>query len=194
MKIKFWVLFTLSIFFVACVTVNIYFPATAAEKTAEEIVKEVREQVPQKEQKEEKKEDQPAAPETSFWRFETVAYAQEEALGVSNASIRALKTSIKARYPKLIPYLQKGVVGEGKAGFLEAINWEGLSLPDKAKVKRLVEAENRDRKSLYAEVAKALQIKPNQMEKLQKIFARQWQKTVSPGSWVQTEEGKWVRK
>ena len=189
MRLKFWTLLMLVIFFLACVTVNIYFPAAAAEKTAEEIVKEVREQIPQKEE-----EKQPAEPEARQWRLITVAYAQEGALEVSNASIRALKASIKARYPALIPYLQKGVMGENKVGFLEVRNREGLSLRDKAKVKQLVEAENKDRTALYKEVSKALQIDPTQIERLQKIFTKEWQKTVPSGTWVQTEDGKWEKK
>ena len=193
MRLKFWTLLTISLFFLACVTVNIYFPAAAAEKTAEEIVKEVREQIPQKEE-EEKDEKQPAEPEARQWQLITVAYAQEGALEVSNASIRALKASIKARYSALIPYLQKGVMGENKAGFLEVRNREGLSLRDKAKVKQLVEAENKDRAVLYKEVSKALQIDPTQIARLQKIFAKEWQKTVPSGTWVQTEDGNWEKK
>jgi len=193
MKRKFWTLLTLTGFFAACVTVNIYFPAAAAEKAAEEIVKEIREQA-LSEEEEKKEKTQPSESEASFWQLVTTAHAQEGALKVSNASIRALKASIKARYPSIIPYFQQGVMGESKTGFLEGKSWEGLPLPDKAKAKRLIEAENRDRVALYDEVAKALQINPDQTERLRKIFAKEWQKTVPSGTWIQKEDGNWVRK
>ena len=45
----------------------------------------------------------------------------------------------------------------------------------------LVDAENRDRKTLYVEVAKALKVHPidsAQIDKVAKIFAKEWQKSV----------------
>jgi len=193
MKTKFWILMVVAGVLAACVTVNIYFPAAAAEKAAEEIVKEVREQAPQKEQ-EQSDENQPAPPETSSWHVVGTAHAQEGALEVSSASIRALKESIKARYPSIIPFFQRGVIGETSTGLLELKDWAALSLPDKAQAKRLLDAENKDRLALYDEVAKALQINPDQMDRLRKIFAKEWQKTVPSGTWIEGEDGNWVKK
>ncbi len=53
-----------------------------------------------------------------------------------------------------------------------------LNLKEKRDLKNLVEAENKDRKRLYAEVAKALDIDPSQTEKVAKIFADKWQESV----------------
>ena len=194
MKVKFGSILFFTIFFMACVTVNIYFPAAKVEKAAEEIVKEVRQQSPKKEQKLKKEEKSPPESELHKWQFVNCAYAQEGVLQVSTASIRALKTAIKKRFPKLIPYFQKGIIGENNRGLLEIKSWQGVSLAKRAKVKQLVEAENKDRMSLYQEVAKNMGIDPSQLGKVQKIFAKQWQKTAPSGTWIQTEEGKWVRK
>ena len=154
MKVKFGSILFFTIFFIACVTVNIYFPATKVEKAAEEIVKEVRQQTPKEEQGLKKEEKSPPESELHKWQFVNSAYAQEGVLEVSTASIRALKTAIKKRFPKLIPYFQKGIIGENNGGLLEIKSWEGVSLLERAKVKQLVEAENKDRMSLYQEVAK----------------------------------------
>ncbi|CAD7768989.1 MAG: hypothetical protein KIIPBIDF_00027 [Candidatus Methanoperedenaceae archaeon GB50] len=194
MKVKFGSILFFTIFFMACVTVNIYFPAAKVEKAAEEIVKEVRQQSPKKEQKLKKEEKSPPESELHKWQFVNCAYAQEGVLEVSTASIRALKTAIKKRFPKLIPYFQKGIIGENNRGLLEIKSWEGVSLLERAKVKQLVEAENKDRTNLYQEVAKNMGIDPSQLGKVQKIFAKQWQKTAPSGTWIQTEDGKWVRK
>ncbi|AMM41831.1 Uncharacterized conserved protein UCP025560 [Candidatus Desulfofervidus auxilii] len=194
MKVKFGSILFFTIFFMACVTVNIYFPAAKVEKAAEEIVKEVRQQSPKKEQKLKKEEKSPPESELHKWQFVNCAYAQEGVLEVSTASIRALKTAIKKRFPKLIPYFQKGIIGENNRGLLEIKSWQGVSLAKRAKVKQLVEAENKDRTNLYQEVAKNMGIDPSQLGKVQKIFAKQWQKTAPSGTWIQTEDGKWVRK
>jgi len=194
MKVKFGSILFFTIFFMACVTVNIYFPAAKVEKAAEEIVKEVRQQSPKKEQKLKKEEKSPPESELHKWQFVSCAYAQEGVLEVSTASIRALKTAIKKRFPKLIPYFQKGIIGENNRGLLEIKSWQGVSLAKRAKVKQLVEAENKDRTNLYQEVAKNMGIDPSQLGKVQKIFAKQWQKTAPSGTWIQTEDGKWVRK
>ena len=194
MKVKFGSILFFTIFFIACVTVNIYFPATKVEKAAEEIVKEVRQQSPKKEQNLKKEEKSPPGSELHKWQFVNCAYAQEGVLQVSTASIRALKTSIKKRFPNLVSYFQRGIIGENNGGLLEIRTWEGVSLPERAKVKQLVEAENKDRISLYQEIAKTMGIDPSQLERVQKIFAKQWQKTTPSGTWIQTEDGKWVRK
>ncbi|MBN2466550.1 MAG: DUF1318 domain-containing protein [Deltaproteobacteria bacterium] len=190
MKRARWGFVALVVFLLACVTVNIYFPVTAAEKTAEEIVKEVREQIPEKEEEE---KNLPDGSEKQSWHFIKVAYAQGgEALEVSNASIRAIKASLKDRYPAILPYLQKGIVGENQDGFVEVRTMEGLALPGKAQVKQLVDAENKDRTNLYREVGNALKIDQNQVGRLQEIFAKEWQKSVPPGSWIQADDGSWV--
>jgi len=194
MKVKFGSILFFTIFFIACVTVNIYFPAAKVEKAAEEIVKEVRQQSPKNEQKLKKEEKSSPESELHKWQFVNCAYAQEGVLQVSTASIRALKTSIKKRFPNLVSYFQRGIIGENNRGLLEIKSWQGVSLAKRAKVKQLVEAENKDRMSLYQEVAKNMGIDPSQLGKVQKIFAKQWQKTAPSGTWIQTEEGKWVRK
>ena len=169
----------------SCVTVNIYFPAAEAQKTAKEIVNEVRgvKVVPEK-------KDQ--GPQSFMWVG--VAHAGEKALEVSNATIRALKESIKKRYPKLKPYLARGVLGESLDGYLVFRSTDGLSLKEKAVVRRLMKAENDDRKALYQAVAQALGIDPSQIPRLGRIFAKEWERTAPPGTWVEVKPGEWKRK
>ena len=180
-KAKFLLVF-LSITVISCVTVNIYFPAAQAQKTAKEIVEDVRGVKVEK-----KKEPQ------SF-QWVGVAYAGQAELEVSNATIRALKESIKARYPRLKPYLSSGALGESLQGYLVLKNTRGLSLRDRALVNRLMSAENRDREALYKSVAQALNIDKSQLLRLRKIFAQEWQKTAPPGTWVEEKPGNWLRK
>lgn len=185
---------------VGCVTVNIYFPAAQVEKTAEKIVDEVYQ---------EKTEPAPQQPTDTpqSWNergiFHTVtrlavigpaqAFA-EEATTVSNAAIRGLKNQIAQRHKDLLPYYRQGQVGIDKNGFLEVRETNGLGLSQVASLKRLVNADNAARRQLYEEVAKALNLNPNQVPQVQQIFAKQWRDKADAGWAVQADNGQWGRK
>jgi hypothetical protein len=85
---------------------------------------------------------------------------------------------MKSRYPQLKPFYQKGVLKEGDDGYVSIQNPKGLSLRERRDLKSQVEAENRDRKRLYEEVAKALDIEPSQTNRIAEIFAKEWQRSV----------------
>jgi uncharacterized protein YdbL (DUF1318 family) len=53
-----------------------------------------------------------------------------------------------------------------------------MNLKEKRDLKTLVDAENKDRKTLYQEVAAALNIDPAQTDKVAAIFAKEWQKSL----------------
>lgn len=173
-----WVAIPGSLFILfACVTINIYFPAEKVESVAGEIVDEIRGQ-PGGE-----KEKSPGDPKDSFLRrirlalSPTTAWAQE-AVEVSNPTIRALKDRMKGRYAQMKPYYQNGMLKEDGNGYVSLGATGGLGLKERRDLNALVEAENKDRKRLYEEVAKALNIDPSQINKIEKIFAKEWQKSV----------------
>ena len=183
-----------------CVTVNVYFPAAQVEKTAEKIVDEVYQD------KKEPPARDPAEKPRSLIDEETIrgivrlaglgpapAFA-EEATTVSNAAIRGLKEQIGQRHQELLPYYQQGQVGITRDGFLEVRGTSGLGLPQVAALKRLVEADNASRRQLYEEVAKALNLKPDQVSQVRKIFAKQWREKAQAGWAVQADDGQWGRK
>ncbi len=76
------------------------------------------------------------------------------------------------------PYYQKGALKEGNDGYVSLGSTQGLGLKEKRNLNNLVSAENKDRKKLYAEVAKALKIEASQIDKVAQIFAKEWQKSV----------------
>ena len=163
-------LFTLLIF--SCVTVNIYFPAEKVESVAGEIVDDIRDR---------KAPDKGSSLEDTFLQkaicalFSSNAWA-DEVTTVSNPTIRALKEKMKARYAKMKPYYQKGMLVEGGNGYVSLGNTGGLGLKEKRDLKTLVDSENSDRETLYKEVAKALKIDPSQTGKVGEVFAKEWQK------------------
>jgi hypothetical protein len=157
---------------VACVTVNIYFPAEKVESVAEDIVGDIRGKEPQ---------ETPDDGKTSLLQRSFVALTcsvawAEDAVTVSNATIRALKEQMKNRYAQMKPYYQQGRLVEGDNGYVSEGNTARLGLKDRRDLKNLVEAENEDRSSLYREVAKALDIDPSQVNRIAEIFAKEWKK------------------
>jgi uncharacterized protein YdbL (DUF1318 family) len=187
----------LAVFFAtACVTVNIYFPAAAVERAADQIVKETwgGASEPAK---------TPAQPQSSNSKtpmprlslgFIGVAHAQEADINVSNPAIRALKDSIKQRSEAIKPYMDRGTVGIAQDGLLAIRSSDGLSLKERAEVKQLVDAENRDRESLYSEIAKANNIPRDNIPKIKSIFAKSWIEQARPGWLIQDAQGNWRKK
>jgi uncharacterized protein YdbL (DUF1318 family) len=179
----------LTLALLSCITVNIYFPEAEVKKAAQDIVNEVQGTAPAK--KEEIKKD--AVAEAAGFSLVPGLYAQQ-ATEVSNPKIRAIKESLKARFEQLVPYYDAGRIGIGNDGYLQALNQDGLSLQDKAVLRKLTGDENKDRKDLYAEVAKALSVDASKMGDVQKIFADQWISTARPGWMVQKADGTWAKK
>ncbi|MGZ8429724.1 MAG: DUF1318 domain-containing protein [Candidatus Deferrimicrobiaceae bacterium] len=183
-----------------CVTVNIYFPAARVEKTAEKIVDEVYQE------KKESPQQEPAGKPQSLnergilrsiarlARFGPAQAFAEEATTVSNAAIRGLKDQIGQRHRELLPYYRQSQVGIDKDGFLEVRETDGLGLPQVASLKRLVNADNAARRQLYEEVAKALNLKPEQVPQVRQIFSKQWRDKAEADWAVQADNGQWGRK
>lgn len=187
-------------FIAGCVTVNVYFPAAQVEKTAEKIVDEVyqeKKESPPQEPTEKPRSSNDGETFRGIVRLASFGPAPafaEEATTVSNAAIRGLKEQIGQRHQELLPYYQQGQVGITRDGFLEVRGTSGLGLPQVAALKRLVEADNAARRQLYEEVAKALNLKPDQVSQVRKIFAKQWREKAQAGWAVQADDGQWGRK
>ncbi|MEE4354478.1 MAG: DUF1318 domain-containing protein [Desulfatiglans sp.] len=171
-----FVLFPL-MFVIACVTVNIYFPAEKVESVAEEIVDEIRGNS-QEERENPQKNDETSLFRKTLWALSVSPAWADEVTEASNPVIRALKEKMKARYIKMKPYYKMSALKENDNGYVSLENIQGLGLKEKRMLKTLVHGENKDRKNLYTEVAKALKIQPGEIDKIAKVFAEKWQKPV----------------
>jgi uncharacterized protein YdbL (DUF1318 family) len=187
--------FVLSFLISACVTVNIYFPAAAVERAADQIVKETWGSPGQPAKKEEPQSMAPKADRAmAILSFASQAYAQEADINVSNPAIRALKDAIKKRSDSIKPFMDRGNVGITQEGLLTVRATDGLSLKERAEVQQLVEAENRDRESLYVEIAKANNIPREAVPRIKRIFASSWIEQAKSGWWIQDAQGNWKKK
>jgi len=109
-------------------------------------------------------------------------------IGIFAAGISAfaddIKTRMKQRLPVIIELKTKGIVGENNAGYLEFIG-------TKKEQADVVAAENEDRKTVYAAIAKQ---QGTTAELVGKRRALQIAKKANPGEWVQDASGKWLQK
>ena len=183
------------VFIISCVTVNIYFPAAEVQKAADVIVEDVR----QLDKKQEQKPQEQQKLNQYYQKLKKLSWGTAEAyaqidIEVTTPAIRALKDSIKARFPQLRPFYDKGNVGESNTGFLENRDLGNMSLKEKADLSRLIEQENKDRKDLYAEIMKANKFGPDVLPQIQKIFANSWRDKSQSGWWIQKDSGEWEKK
>jgi hypothetical protein len=165
---------TLMVF--ACVTINIYFPAEKVESVAGEIVNEIRGQTPEDEKS--LKNEKSNLFHKSFFAWVAPVAVAAEPLTVSNPSIRMLKQQMKTRYTQMRPFYDRGILRESNSGYVSLGQTAGLSLKEKRNLTNLVNAENNDRRKLYGEIAKAMNIDPSQVNRIGEIFAKEWQKPV----------------
>jgi len=103
-------------------------------------------------------------------------------------SLDELRGRFKQRYPKLLKAKDDGKVGETFKGFVEAVKPEFLD--DKA-LKKLVDDENTDRKTLYGILAKKEGTTP---EKVAERNAVREFKKAKPGHYLKNKDGKWEQK
>ncbi len=176
----------------ACITVNIYFPAPEVRRAAEQIVEET-----WGGQDSAQSGTPNPQPSDSSWLDllgPAALHAQEVDINVSTAAIRALKEAMKTRAEQLKPYLNQGQIGVGKDGMLVIRSLEGVGLREQATMRRLVEAENADRKTLYKEIAQANNFGDERIGDIQRIFADTWIDKAETGWWIQRQDGTWVKR
>ena len=178
----------------ACVTVNVYFPAAEVQSAADKIVGEVRgTQPPITEPEEAPKESMLRRSLRALTLFESEAYAQAD-INITTPNIRALKEKMKKRFDALKPLYENGVIGETNDGLVSIRSLNGLGLKEKADAKKLVEAENEDREDLYAEIVEANDLPPDSVPQIKDLFANSWRKDAEKGWWIQKDNGDWVQK
>jgi uncharacterized protein len=186
----------------ACVTINIYFPAAAAEKVADEIIKDIQNNAPQKPQQ--KPELEPKSErsdlQTSFYKVIdqavslaiSPAQAAEADLSIDSAEIRQLRASMEKRFSALQGFYAAGGIGIKADGFLAVRDTASVSLKDRNQVNKLVAGENADRQALYQAIANA-NGHPEWVTQIKSTFATRWISNAQSGWWYQSS-GVWKQK
>jgi len=196
-------LFASLLLLTACVTVNVYFPAAAAESAADRFIRDVygedtgkpsdSEQKPAEEQSSLQGE-QPGGVLVAVMNYLIApANAQQPDINISTPGINKLKSAMSARHEQLKSFYDSGAVGMDNNGFITIRDESAIPLKDRNTVKRLVNDENKDRESLYREIAKA-NGHPEWEKDIQAIFASRWVANAPSGWWYKNESGQWTQK
>lgn len=191
----------------ACVTINVYFPAAAAEKAADRIIGDVI-------GKAESASPAPAAKDPSTGALHgdarwvrnqllagldralqaVVQPAQAAApdLDVSSAAIRQITDSMKSRHASLAKYYDSGAIGYTADGLIDVRDANAIALAERNSVRKAVADENHDRAALYAEIAKA-NGHPEWQADIRATFAKRWVANAKAG-WYYNDGSGWKQK
>lgn len=199
MRLFKWLTGTVSgLMLVSCVTINIYFPAAAAEKAADRIIEDVWGPETQSQPTPEQEQNQSLIlPHKNLaeglinWLIPS-AQAAEPNININSPAITALQAQMKARHDNLKPYYDNGAIGLTDDGLVTMHDAKAISLKDRNKVNGLLAEENKDRKALYAEIARA-NGHPEWQDDIQNTFAKRWISNAAKGWWYQ-QGGNWKQK
>lgn len=182
----------------ACVTINIYFPAAAAEKAADQIIKEIQKNTPEK----------TPEPKASLSNWQLAVYqwadgvlnviispaqAAEADLEIDSAEIRKLRATMKNRFDSLAVFYQQGFIGIKQNGLLAVRDAGSVPLKDRNAVNQIVSAENNDREALYRAIANA-NGHTDWYDQIKATFAARWISNAQPGWWYEVSTNNWKQK
>ena len=180
-----------SILAASCVTINVYFPAAAAEQAADRIIQDVL-----------GGDDGAVSPDASAARvieqvlnvLVPVAHAQDNAnIDINTPQIQAITQRMAQRQQQqLAPFFSAGAIGFGSDGLVEVRDRTAVGLAERRQLERLVSEENNDRKALYREIAVA-NGHPEWEDEIRQTFAKRWVAN-APKGWYYEKNGQWVQK
>ena len=182
----------------ACVTINIYFPAAAAEEAARTIVRDVlnteSEPAPASPQEDKQSGLGDANPALVLIglvleSWVPAAHAAQADIDINTPAIRAIRTSLQRRQPSLAAFYRSGAIGFDSRGSVSLRDPGAVSLRDRNRLNKLLAEENSDRAKLYSEIARA-NGHPEWEAEVRATFARVWIEEAPPGYWYQ-QGGSW---
>ena len=187
-------LFTLA----ACVTINVYFPAAAAERAAEKFVGEVL-----GEPNEEGSLFNPLElPDNVVLIAATAlidflvsdAQAQQAEIEINTPQINAIKARMAQRQRQYLDSMfDAGAIGFSSNGLVTVRDRSAVPLSERRSLESVVADENRDRKAVYREIAVA-NGHPEWEKDIQDTFAQEWVRNARRGWFYQDSGGAWKQK
>jgi uncharacterized protein YdbL (DUF1318 family) len=183
----------------ACVTINIYFPAAAAEKAAAEIIKDIQSETPKKPESVKPKAELSDLQLGVYKMIDSAisvvissAQAGEANISINSPEVGRLRASLERRFATLQVFYANGSVGIKSDGMLVVRNAANVPLKDKNQINKLVASENADRMALYQAIANA-NGHPEWAAQIKSTFAGQWISNAQSGWWYQSG-GNWNQK
>lgn len=168
----------------ACVTINVYFPAAAAEEAADQFIDEI------------------IGPESKAsggggWalNLSLISSAQAQAnLDIDTPAIRTIQARMSGRFEQTLEaQFNSGAVGLTDDGLVEVRDASAIPLSQRAAVNAAVAEDNRDRNAVYREIAVA-NGHPEWEAEIRQTFARRWVERARSGWYYKDASGNWQRK
>ncbi len=188
---KHFFLISVSFLLAACVTINVYFPAAAAEDAAGKFIDQVF-------------GDEPVSGDSSASLAPTIninpltwiipaAHAAAD-INVSTPEIKKIQARMAQRFSTALKaYFANGSIGLSQQGLIRIRDVKSVPLAERQKLKKWVSDENRDRNAVYREIAVA-NGKPEWEADIRKTFSKQWINRAKKGWYYQNSAGQWLQK
>lgn len=182
----------------ACVTINVYFPAAAAEKAAEKFVGDVL-----AEPKDDGSLFDPWRGPGDVVRLVAAglldllvpsAQAQQAEIEINTPQINAIKARMADRQRQSLSALfDAGAIGFTADGLVTIRDRAAVPLSERRSIESVVADENRDRRAVYREIAIA-NGHPEWEAEIQQTFASEWVRNARKGWYYQDDSGTWRQK
>lgn len=184
----------------ACVTINIYFPAEAAQEEIHQYIEKIYGDEPAV------PSAQPKSPQSALslpdlaqrsvlFMLQAVvppAYAGAD-FSMDFPTVRRIQESQIQRAPSLRPYLDSGAIGFSNGALLAEKDMRAVPREERNTLKKLVADENRDSNALYREIARA-NGQPNWETKIRAAFEKEMRAKAQQNGWfVQDAQGNWSK-
>lgn len=207
LKLRMPVMLAMFAMLAACVTINVYFPAAAAQEAADLIIHRVYgtegetgkepAQQPEAQPSTEPRSQRDGAVVVAFagaldWLISPAA-AAEPNIDIKSPAIQNITRGMEQRHGSLAPHYASGAIGMTRDGQIVVRDLNAVPLRDRSRVQQLVADENRDRNALYAEIARA-NGHPEWEPQIRGTFARRWVDNAPAGWWFQNAQGAWQQK
>lgn len=184
----------------ACVTINVYFPASKAEAAADRIVDEIlgepAAKSPQVDDADKGAWLLPSSSSSMLAGFANFWIAPAQAspdFNVNTPEVRRLQSSMANRHSKLASFYDQGVIGFDNNGLVAWRDQSAVSVRERGTLNQLLKDENNDRNSLYQAIARA-NGQPQWEDDVRSVFAEKWIQKAHSGWWYQSSSGDWKQK
>jgi uncharacterized protein YdbL (DUF1318 family) len=187
----------------ACVTINVYFPAAAAERAAEKFVGDVLGEIPEDSGLFDPLRDSLTEPPqnplllAALGLLDAVipsAHAQQASIDINTPQINAIKSRMAQRQnSSLNAWFDAAAIGFGNDGFVAILDRAKVPLNERRNLESVVADENRDRAAVYREIAVA-NGHPEWEKEIQQTFAKEWADKAHSGWNYQDAGGNWKQK
>ena len=191
-----------------CVTINVYFPAAAAQKAADQVISNIMgpasgssapapasSTLPPSSGAADSSQQQPLAMLVLDALIPAASAAEPPAnLDVQTPAIEAIESRMRNRFHSTLKGLfESGAIGLTHNGDVAMHDASKIPLAQRAQATQAIAAENTDRADLYKQIAIA-NGHPEWAQRMRESFAKQWISRARSGWYYQDASGSWQKK